>query len=542
MYIGIYMRTSVIFFILSLTFVFSCGRQERHPDFNDTLSGIAVSPAKYLDAHSADTVLDLNRADDAEEFVLRSLALNYIDASAFPDSSSLYRAVETLGRDGRFIPVMEARFLIAEMYRNSGNTERSIEEMLSCLEVAEEYGSAEWKFFLYSHIANLYLRAYSIVPFFKYQAMAEESVQGEDIAAYHIVTRLTAAENYLYMGRTADAMALAGAAEREMVSAESSLQARCKRIIGLCMYKSGNYDEAVNKLGESLAHEKSVQGRFTVYSVLMSSYLALGKDSLALLCRDSAAVLADDAPSYYHKLAFYRNCASQAGRTGDRDGQITFLEKLDEAYSGMMSEFRSRVMDDVFSSYEKMREKRMYDYRSGIYKNIIILVLLMMLALFAVYYFYRKRIAEKIIGMQGRMLELENSEKSYIMRDIESAKNIARKEYALPERDRHILEEMKRDPSLKGNDLISRNWDVFFRHIDICYDGFYSSLRKNYPVLNDRELQLCCMLVAGMRTDEIAGIWQMSVYSVYKYKTGIRKKISMDSGSDIVAFLKERFR
>lgn len=59
-------------------------------------------------------------------------------------------------------------------------------------------------------------------------------------------------------------------------------------------------------------------------------------------------------------------------------------------------------------------------------------------------------------------------------------------------------------------------------------------------MLNEKELQLCCMLMSGFKTDEIAAIWMNCVFSVHKYKTNVRKKINAPERPDIVVFLSER--
>lgn len=81
------------------------------------------------------------------------------------------------------------------------------------------------------------------------------------------------------------------------------------------------------------------------------------------------------------------------------------------------------------------------------------------------------------------------------------------------------------------------NCKQFYKDIDLSFGGFYSKLTKEYPILNEKELQLCCMLISGFKTDEIAAIWMNSVFSVHKYKINVRNKINAPEGSDIIIFL-----
>ena len=103
-----------------------------------------------------------------------------------------------------------------------------------------------------------------------------------------------------------------------------------------------------------------------------------------------------------------------------------------------------------------------------------------------------------------------------------------------------FLKDLDKYNIVKGNDLLVTHWEQFYKHIDISFGGFHSKLTKEYPALNEKEFQLCCMLVSGFKTEEIAAIWMNSVFSVHKYKTNVRKKINAPEGADIIAFLKEK--
>lgn len=46
----------------------------------------------------------------------------------------------------------------------------------------------------------------------------------------------------------------------------------------------------------------------------------------------------------------------------------------------------------------------------------------------------------------------------------------------------------------------------FYKHIDLSFDNFYPMLKENYSCLNEKEMQLCCMMIAGFKTEEIAAI------------------------------------
>ena len=58
-------------------------------------------------------------------------------------------------------------------------------------------------------------------------------------------------------------------------------------------------------------------------------------------------------------------------------------------------------------------------------------------------------------------------------------------------------------------------------------------------MLNERELQLCCLLRANFSTKEISIVTQQSVRTVYQRKTVIRQKLGVEEKGDIAAVTSE---
>lgn len=82
------------------------------------------------------------------------------------------------------------------------------------------------------------------------------------------------------------------------------------------------------------------------------------------------------------------------------------------------------------------------------------------------------------------------------------------------------------------------NWNDLYQTIDSIYNHFHTRLLQGYGnILNDREIQLCCLLCAEFSTKEISVVTQQSVRTIYQRKTTIRQKLKMDEKDDIVIFI-----
>ena len=88
------------------------------------------------------------------------------------------------------------------------------------------------------------------------------------------------------------------------------------------------------------------------------------------------------------------------------------------------------------------------------------------------------------------------------------------------------------------------DWQSIYQTIDLVYDGFYTRLVQKYgaadqsnnpaqPILNEKELQLCCLLKADFSTKEINMLTRQSLQTIYQRKTQVRQKLNLPEAEDI---------
>ena len=101
-----------------------------------------------------------------------------------------------------------------------------------------------------------------------------------------------------------------------------------------------------------------------------------------------------------------------------------------------------------------------------------------------------------------------------------------------------LLKRMKEISTQEVNVDSLLNWNDLYQTIDYIYNGFYTSLVNRFgTMLNEKEIQLCCLLKANFSTKEISVVTQQSVRTVYQRKSTIRQTLQMSEAEDIATFL-----
>ncbi|MBI1227739.1 MAG: carbohydrate kinase [Bacteroidetes bacterium] len=82
-------------------------------------------------------------------------------------------------------------------------------------------------------------------------------------------------------------------------------------------------------------------------------------------------------------------------------------------------------------------------------------------------------------------------------------------------------------------------WQGFEEHFDLLNDGFIKKLKKRFPTLSMQELKLSVYLKMKLTTKEIAQRLSLSARGVETGRYRLRKKLGIESGENLVAFLED---
>ena len=151
-----------------------------------------------------------------------------------------------------------------------------------------------------------------------------------------------------------------------------------------------------------------------------------------------------------------------------------------------------------------------------------------------------KEEAEKV----RRELEIKNKEilaNSLVLLNknelIENLKAIVDKiQIADNKTNKKLVDEIK---SLLRDNINQENvWNDFKIHFEKVHQDFFDKLNAAHPNLSENDIRLSAYLLIGMQNQEIASVSFISTDSVRKRKQRLREKLNLESGKDLVQYIK----
>jgi DNA-binding CsgD family transcriptional regulator len=92
---------------------------------------------------------------------------------------------------------------------------------------------------------------------------------------------------------------------------------------------------------------------------------------------------------------------------------------------------------------------------------------------------------------------------------------------------------------LEQDNILDESWEQFLMHFNQVHAGFFDKLRQQFPNLTSYDQKMTAYLRMNLTTKEIATLLNISVRGVEGGRYRLRKKMGLDSDTNLVNFIQE---
>lgn len=542
------MKLNIILYLAIIVCIsFSCSNGKKDDAaFDDKIVILENHPQVILAQLDTCRIVRISNEHDATVFLLQTLARSYTQKGFRPDKHKLQDCLSVFEQKDKIQQQLETLYLLAGIYGQEQNVRKEIETVEHAMVLARQVDDQVWMFHLYSYLSEMYFKQFNMLEFIRYQAMALQSISNENIEELDANTLLLLSKSYLHTGQEEKAGHLLSELSAK-VKPQHIGYPEIHRTWGQVLFSQGRFEMAADEFEKALSQEKDSCGLLACYSMLSLCHYHLNNQAQAEFYKEEAGKYESEKTNSYGEIEFYKGCAEFAARADNHEEEVRCMQRVIDKYDQIVTNLSGNTLDEAIQKYVQIQERQKHDRQIHIYQRVLLVALLCLVFLILYNQYRKKKQFYQLLTLQRRIETLEQLEKmqdetrQFILRDLEIAKKIAMLKYTRKEKSERLLRELDNLNIIEGNKLMATRWDDFYHDIDITFDGFHDKLVHEYPDLNEKEVQLCCLMMAGFRTEEIAAVWMQSVFTVHKCKTNVRKKINTSEGGDIIVFLKKKF-
>jgi len=284
------------------------------------------------------------------------------------------------------------------------------------------------------------------------------------------------------------------------------------------------------------------------YYLIAKTYLKLNQLDSARLYLSKVKEVGEMAPDYYHlwqKLYEKEGNARQSIYYAELSSSATdslYKKKLEVSFAGLEKKFKYQGLQISNQRLEiKNKQKDVY----------LLFALVVLIAFGLVVTLWRLKVRRKQFLAQAQLLTVEKSlvkaEKQKVEKERENntllERQLKMQSIILLNIEQHRKNAILRPstPKLITKEAKQKQNDVFYQELIACmdleYNNFTQRLLEAHPSLMQRDVLICCFLLAGFETGMIATILDVKIQSMNVQRSRLRKKLNLSSSVDFIDFL-----
>jgi len=279
-----------------------------------------------------------------------------------------------------------------------------------------------------------------------------------------------------------------------LAQAESEKEVTGRRLpIGYIFFEEEMYDSALVYLEPVFEHDENLTRRIQAADFLRIIYDSMGQKDKAGECM--------------------RFLATHKKSEGENKALVSQLEGLFQDYLN-----------------QKQEQKAAQEKREAVRKTVRILVPIALAVAAVVVLVVRKR-GKKRLATQEQTHRMEQAEiKASLLRFMEQNKELTKENEVVSQQAQQAL---RRRVMELYHSKEENKWERILAEFSATYPHAMEKLQSAYPEMTESERNIAILSFLGFRTKEEADILNLSLYTVEKYRTNVKKKANPDLFSNL---------
>ncbi|MDD3322815.1 MAG: LuxR C-terminal-related transcriptional regulator [Paludibacter sp.] len=427
-----------------------------------------------------------------------------------------------------------AWFYHARVANNKGDANEQARNLLKAQKFAETTANHKLLTLVYADKANMYgsQRQFdSLIHYFKLSYQASRQIND---TRNSIITLLNIGYGYEYISKLDSALQYFKLAEKQLrFSKDTSMMSNIYRCIGSVYFQKKDYKQAMHFFVKTpITHDAFFD--YNKWYLIANVYVETGKMDSARLCLSKVKALGNMAPDYYRLMQIIEQ------KQGNMIEALRYANRITEVKDSM----NLRKLDDSFAGLEtKYRFQNLkIDKQNLIIKNnrnrLLLSIALICLSLFALVFLLWKLKAEKDqLNVQKLLVEKEKENNALLEQQLKLYNvlllNIG--QYRDQTKRPHYHDKDSNKISLMQN-------ATFYEELIACMDIQYCDISKRlidrFPSLSERDILICCLLLAEFNTGMIATILDVKNDSITVHRSRLRKKLQLENSQNLEEYLR----
>jgi len=528
----------LILSLLLLLSLFSCSHSSDKLETAELLMDIAPDSSLNILQKLKPNIFTA-RSDKALYALLKSQALDKHDIKV--ESDSLISIATKYYSEEDPIHAAYAWFYMARCANNRGNANVQADALLKAQEFAIKTNNYKLQGLVYGDKADMYKNQQQLDSSIFYNKCAYRSFKRIGDDRNSIIGLLNIGGNYLYNEKLDSAINYFLIAKRiAKHSNDTLIISTIFRNLGTVYFQKKNYKVALNYFQSvPLTHIPIYD--CNKWYLIASVFSKIGQFDSTDYYLSKINQRRKMKPEYYqlwqtiyekrgdsNKALYYAKCGIAATDS-------LYKRRLDISFAGMEKKYKYQSLQ--ISNQELIIKNNQ--------KNIFLLLTLFILSLGLIFVlFWRNRIKDQQLTIQKQLLK---QEMNLVEKEKENCNllelQLKMQNILLSNVEQYRKHSIKRpNTSVESRGGISPILNRYFHEeliasMDIQYNSITKRLIERFPDLTERDILVCCLLVAGFDTGMIASILDVKIESITKHRYRLRTKLRLQNSENLVEYI-----